>query len=148
MDGQDFRRSSAACGLFKRLLMVRRASAMSYLYVAFCSLTFAAAAHTEIVKNDVVFSRCDRALVALRHRLSTQRAKQSNPQIARKNDYNWTRHFTMGIQGLIPFLKDIHEKISISEYAGKRVAIDAYCWLHRGAYACAFQLAQGIKADQ
>ncbi|XP_065833500.1 exonuclease 1-like [Oscarella lobularis] len=54
----------------------------------------------------------------------------------------------MGIQGLIPFLKDIHEKISISEYAGKRVAIDAYCWLHRGAYACAFQLAQGIKADQ
>eukprot|EP00118_Oscarella_pearsei_P004623 m.20057 g.20057 ORF g.20057 m.20057 type:complete len:628 (+) comp27964_c0_seq1:1398-3281(+) len=54
----------------------------------------------------------------------------------------------MGIQGLIPFLKDIHERISISEYSGKKVAIDAYCWLHRGAYACAYQLAVGTKADQ
>ena len=53
----------------------------------------------------------------------------------------------MGIQGLLPFLKDIHERISVSEYAGQTVAIDAYCWLHKGAYGCALQLAQGTKTD-
>jgi exonuclease-1 len=53
----------------------------------------------------------------------------------------------MGIQGLLPFLKDIHEHISVSEYSGQTVAVDAYCWLHKGAYGCALQLAQGTKTD-
>ena len=46
----------------------------------------------------------------------------------------------MGIQGLLPLLSSVTKDIHISEYKGKRVAIDAYVWLHRGAYACAKEL--------
>lgn len=53
----------------------------------------------------------------------------------------------MGIQGLLPFLKDIHERVSVSEYSGQAVAIDVYGWLHKGGYGCALQLAQGTKTD-
>ena len=46
----------------------------------------------------------------------------------------------MGIQGLLPLLKDIHVKSSVSSFKGQTVGIDAYCWLHKGAYACAKEL--------
>ena len=51
----------------------------------------------------------------------------------------------MGITGLLPFLKEIIEDTHIQTYAGKRVAIDTYCWIHKGAFACASDLAKGTK---
>lgn len=53
----------------------------------------------------------------------------------------------MGIQGLIPFLEKSSRPINISLYSGCTVAIDAYCWLHKGAFSCADKLARGDKTD-
>jgi len=39
----------------------------------------------------------------------------------------------MGIPGLLPFLNRIKRKRHISYYANKKVAVDTYCWLHKGA---------------
>jgi hypothetical protein len=49
----------------------------------------------------------------------------------------------MGISGLLPLLKSIQVNTHIKQYAGKVVGIDAYVWLHRGAFACAWDLALG-----
>lgn len=49
----------------------------------------------------------------------------------------------MGIQGLLPLLRSIQVTTHIKEYAGKVVGVDAYVWLHRGAFACAYDLALG-----
>ena len=46
----------------------------------------------------------------------------------------------MGITGLLPFLKGIQRNVHISSFRGKKVAVDAYGWLHKGAYSCAAQL--------
>ncbi|XP_046985139.1 exonuclease 1 isoform X1 [Schistocerca americana] len=53
----------------------------------------------------------------------------------------------MGIQGLIPFLKKCTRSAHISHFSGQCVAIDAYCWLHKGAYACVEKLARGEPCD-
>ncbi|KAG9392420.1 Exonuclease 1 EXO1 [Carpediemonas membranifera] len=50
----------------------------------------------------------------------------------------------MGIKGLLQTFKSITEDHThISKFAGKRAAIDGYCWLHRFAVACAEDLCQG-----
>jgi exonuclease-1 len=49
----------------------------------------------------------------------------------------------MGISGLLPLLKSIQRPRHLSEFAGQTVAVDAYVWLHRGAYGCAPELALG-----
>ncbi|XP_063236907.1 exonuclease 1 [Bacillus rossius redtenbacheri] len=49
----------------------------------------------------------------------------------------------MGIQGLIPFLEKASRQVNIKEFAGCSVAVDAYCWLHKGAFSCADKLARG-----
>jgi exonuclease-1 len=49
----------------------------------------------------------------------------------------------MGISGLLPMLKDIQEVVHVKDYNGKTVGIDAYVWLHRGAYGCAEDIATG-----
>lgn len=49
----------------------------------------------------------------------------------------------MGISGLLPALAEITKTKHIRKYAGKKVAIDAYCWLHKAAYTCAQDLAKG-----
>ena len=46
----------------------------------------------------------------------------------------------MGISGLLKELQSISKSIHIKELAGLRVAIDAHCWLHRGAVSCAREL--------
>ncbi|EDO31577.1 predicted protein, partial [Nematostella vectensis] len=51
----------------------------------------------------------------------------------------------MGIQGLLPLLKPIHRSVNISEFKGQTVGVDAYCWLHKGAYGCAMDLVEGKK---
>ncbi|KAL5253322.1 hypothetical protein ACHWQZ_G013192 [Mnemiopsis leidyi] len=49
----------------------------------------------------------------------------------------------MGITGLLPFLSNLHKKVHVGQYSGKCVAVDTSCWLHRGAFSCAFELATG-----
>lgn len=54
----------------------------------------------------------------------------------------------MGIQGLLQFLKEASEPIHVKQYKGQTVAVDTYCWLHKGAFACADKLAKGEPTDQ
>ncbi|GAA5870805.1 hypothetical protein JCM1840_006809 [Sporobolomyces johnsonii] len=49
----------------------------------------------------------------------------------------------MGISGLLPLLKEIATPTHVKEWSGKTLAVDAYVWLHRGAYGCAEELATG-----
>ncbi|GAA5885587.1 hypothetical protein JCM6882_007484 [Rhodosporidiobolus microsporus] len=49
----------------------------------------------------------------------------------------------MGIGGLLPLLKEIQKPAHVRDWKGKTVAVDAYVWLHRGAYGCAEDLALG-----
>ena len=53
----------------------------------------------------------------------------------------------MGIQGLLPLLKSIELPITMAELSGNIVGVDAYCWLHKGVYGCALQLAEGKESD-
>ncbi|KAK6631583.1 hypothetical protein RUM44_006112 [Polyplax serrata] len=47
----------------------------------------------------------------------------------------------MGIQGLLPFLANSMRDAHISEFENQYVAVDAYCWLHKGIYSCSYELA-------
>ena len=49
----------------------------------------------------------------------------------------------MGIQGLWPVLKETRENVHISDLDGTTLAVDGYGWMHRGAHACATELARG-----
>ncbi|NWV00011.1 EXO1 Exonuclease, partial [Upupa epops] len=53
----------------------------------------------------------------------------------------------MGIQGLLQFIKEAAEPTHVKKYRGQAVAVDTYCWLHKGAYACAEKLARGEPTD-
>lgn len=46
----------------------------------------------------------------------------------------------MGIQGLLPFLKDAQTEFDITKFKGCVAAVDIYCWLHQGCYSCGDQL--------
>ncbi|KAL6042240.1 hypothetical protein STEG23_021561 [Scotinomys teguina] len=54
----------------------------------------------------------------------------------------------MGIQGLLQFIKEASEPINVKKYRGQTVAVDTYCWLHKGAIACAEKLAKGEPTDR
>uniref|UniRef100_UPI003AABE341 exonuclease 1 n=1 Tax=Centroberyx gerrardi TaxID=166262 RepID=UPI003AABE341 len=54
----------------------------------------------------------------------------------------------MGIPGLLQFIKDASEPISVRKYKGQTVAVDTYCWLHKGAFSCAEKLAKGEPTYQ
>ena len=54
----------------------------------------------------------------------------------------------MGITGLLPVLKSITNGKHVSSYAGKKVAIDAYSWLHKGAYSCSRELCEGLPTTK
>lgn len=53
----------------------------------------------------------------------------------------------MGISGLLPFLKKASRPVHVSEFKNSTVAIDVYCWLHKGAFGCAEKLVKGQKTD-
>ncbi|XP_043503386.1 exonuclease 1 [Polistes fuscatus] len=53
----------------------------------------------------------------------------------------------MGITGLLSFLEKSSRKTNINEFAGQSVAIDSYCWLHKGIYPCADKLLLGEPTD-
>uniref|UniRef100_A0A3Q4I3X9 Exonuclease 1 n=1 Tax=Neolamprologus brichardi TaxID=32507 RepID=A0A3Q4I3X9_NEOBR len=54
----------------------------------------------------------------------------------------------MGISGLLQFIKAAAEPINVKKYKGQTVAVDTYCWLHKGAFSCAEKLAKGEPTDQ
>lgn len=54
----------------------------------------------------------------------------------------------MGIQGLLAFLKPLRRPARLQEYAGKTVGVDAMCWMHKGAFACAQELVLGQDTDR
>ncbi|KAK7901729.1 hypothetical protein WMY93_018498 [Mugilogobius chulae] len=54
----------------------------------------------------------------------------------------------MGISGLLQFLKDASEPVNVKKYKGQTVAVDTYCWLHKGAFSCAEKLAKGEPTEQ
>ncbi|KAM8816282.1 exonuclease 1 isoform 2-T2 [Rhynchonycteris naso] len=54
----------------------------------------------------------------------------------------------MGIQGLLQFIKEASEPIHVRKYKGQVVAVDTYCWLHKGAISCAEKLAKGEPTDK
>ena len=53
----------------------------------------------------------------------------------------------MGITGLIPFLEKASCPINIRQLQGSSVAVDSYCWLHKGVFACAEKLIRGETTD-
>uniref|UniRef100_A0A182PP82 Exonuclease 1 n=1 Tax=Anopheles epiroticus TaxID=199890 RepID=A0A182PP82_9DIPT len=53
----------------------------------------------------------------------------------------------MGITGLLPFLEKASSACHLRDLRGKCVAIDTYCWLHRGAFGCAERIARGEPTD-
>lgn len=53
----------------------------------------------------------------------------------------------MGVLGLLPLLQATSRRANLSDFRGKRVGVDAYCWLYRGASSCAKQLALGEPAN-
>ena len=54
----------------------------------------------------------------------------------------------MGIQGLLPVLKTVTRRVHVSAYCGSVVAVDAYCWLHKGAYTCSNEICEEGRADK
>ncbi|KAJ7975199.1 Exonuclease 1 [Quillaja saponaria] len=54
----------------------------------------------------------------------------------------------MGIKDLLRFMKPYIEPIHIKKYAGKRVGIDAYSWLHKGAYSCSMELCLNLDSEK
>lgn len=53
----------------------------------------------------------------------------------------------MGITGLLPFLEKCSERTNINKFSGGTVAIDSYCWLHKGVFACADKLSIGQQTN-
>lgn len=53
----------------------------------------------------------------------------------------------MGIQGLLPFLDKASSPIHLLQLKDSVIAIDAYCWLHKGAFGCAERLARGEETN-
>ncbi|EDW77816.1 uncharacterized protein Dwil_GK24343 [Drosophila willistoni] len=53
----------------------------------------------------------------------------------------------MGITGLIPFLEKASKKLQLKDIRGCSVAVDTYCWLHKGVFSCAEKLARGEDTD-
>lgn len=55
----------------------------------------------------------------------------------------------MGIQNLHKLLQPAVKKVSLdASWKDCRVGVDAMCWMHRGAYACAAELILGIETDR
>ncbi len=50
----------------------------------------------------------------------------------------------MGVPGLLQALSACMQKVHISSYRGKRVAVDSYVWLHRAVLTCAADLCLNI----
>ncbi|KAG0467886.1 hypothetical protein HPP92_017214 [Vanilla planifolia] len=54
----------------------------------------------------------------------------------------------MGIHGLLPLLRSIMQPIHAQDLRGQTVAVDTYCWLHKGAVSCSVDLCKGIPTTK
>ncbi|ETO23931.1 hypothetical protein RFI_13230 [Reticulomyxa filosa] len=54
----------------------------------------------------------------------------------------------MGIQNLLKILSSITQSVDISHYNGESVGIDGYCWLHKGASHCCYELCNDISTNK
>ncbi|KAG5179620.1 PIN domain-like protein, partial [Tribonema minus] len=54
----------------------------------------------------------------------------------------------MGISGLLQTLKSITHPVHVRDLEGLTVGVDAYCWLHRGAYSCSTEICRGEFTDK
>ncbi|WVN88953.1 uncharacterized protein L203_104168 [Cryptococcus depauperatus CBS 7841] len=54
----------------------------------------------------------------------------------------------MGISGLLPLLKEAQVEGHVSHFEGKKLAVDAYVWLHKGAFGCAEDLVKGRETHK
>ncbi|KAM3143539.1 hypothetical protein pb186bvf_004301 [Paramecium bursaria] len=53
----------------------------------------------------------------------------------------------MGIKDLLRNLKSLAKPMHVSKYSGMKVAIDSYCWLHKGIFSCAQDIVEGRDTD-
>jgi exonuclease-1 len=53
----------------------------------------------------------------------------------------------MGISSLLGFVAGAKRRVHLADFRGKRVAVDAYVWLHRGAIRCPTELVVGVPTD-
>ncbi|XP_078177241.1 5'-3' exonuclease family protein [Carex rostrata] len=53
----------------------------------------------------------------------------------------------MGIPNLLRVMKPFIEPVHIKKYSGRRVGIDAYSWLHKGAYSCSLELCMKPRTE-
>lgn len=54
----------------------------------------------------------------------------------------------MGVKDLLKFMKPYIEPVHIKKYNGKRVGIDAYSWLHKGAYSCSMEICLNSNSEK
>ncbi|CAD8115963.1 unnamed protein product [Paramecium primaurelia] len=54
----------------------------------------------------------------------------------------------MGIDSLLKALKSVTKPRHISEYSNKKIAVDTYCWLHKGIFLCAQELSDGRETNE
>jgi exonuclease-1 len=54
----------------------------------------------------------------------------------------------MGIPGLLPLLSPVSRRVPLSDFSGKRVAIDGFVWLHRASFSCAPDLVKDPSTDR
>ena len=47
----------------------------------------------------------------------------------------------MGINNLLTFLRSIEQKKHITDFKGKTVAVDGYCWIHKAIYTSGHDIA-------
>eukprot|EP00917_Polyrhabdina_sp_WS-2016_P011073 GHVP01024263.1.p1 GENE.GHVP01024263.1~~GHVP01024263.1.p1 ORF type:complete len:129 (+),score=27.17 GHVP01024263.1:538-924(+) len=46
----------------------------------------------------------------------------------------------MGVDGFFKSAKDAEKHIHLTAYRGKKIAVDASCWLHKAVYICSYEL--------
>lgn len=54
----------------------------------------------------------------------------------------------MGVQNLLPLLSPISKQVHLSDFAGKRIAIDGFVWLHRASFRCPKDLVNDPGTDK
>lgn len=54
----------------------------------------------------------------------------------------------MGIQGLLKLMQPVTRKVNLSDFHGQAIGVDAMSWMHKGGFACAWELFMGIDTDK
>lgn len=54
----------------------------------------------------------------------------------------------MGISGLLKILEEQTEKKHLKTYEGKRVAVDAYAWIHKALYMMKSEIFENPKSKK